>query len=57
MLARVNCKVNLIMFNPHAGTCFQPSKDDDVTSFRSALLQRGLVCTIRDSRGNGKIGE
>ncbi|KXZ47632.1 hypothetical protein GPECTOR_34g791 [Gonium pectorale] len=55
MLSRVNCKVNLIVFNPHAGTRFQPSTDEDVSAFRSALVQRGLVCTIRDSRGDDEM--
>ncbi|EFJ41566.1 hypothetical protein VOLCADRAFT_42666, partial [Volvox carteri f. nagariensis] len=55
MLARVNCKVNLIMFNPHAGTRFQPSTEEAVTAFRSALVQAGMVCTIRDSRGDDEM--
>ncbi|GLC36656.1 hypothetical protein PLESTM_000486100 [Pleodorina starrii] len=55
MLSRVHCKVNLIVFNPHAGTRFQPSTEQAVTDFRSALVQRGLVCTIRDSRGDDEM--
>ena len=32
----VRCKVNLIYFNPHAGTHFQTSHDNDVLEFRCA---------------------
>ena len=38
-------------FNPHKGTRFQPSTDEDISAFRSALIRSGMVCTIRDSRG------
>ncbi|GLI60883.1 hypothetical protein VaNZ11_003103 [Volvox africanus] len=55
MMSRVNCKINLIVFNPHVGTRFQSSTDEAVTAFRSALVQRGLVCTIRDSRGDDEM--
>ncbi|KAG2435216.1 hypothetical protein HXX76_007299 [Chlamydomonas incerta] len=55
MLRRVNCKVNLIVFNPHKGTRFQPSTDEDISAFRSALIQQGMVCTIRDSRGDDEM--
>ncbi|GFR44485.1 hypothetical protein Agub_g5748 [Astrephomene gubernaculifera] len=55
MLSRVQCKVNLIVFNPHEGTRFQPSRPEDVTAFRSHLISRGLVCTIRDSRGDDEM--
>ncbi|GIL50442.1 hypothetical protein Vafri_6565 [Volvox africanus] len=55
MLSRVNCKINLIVFNPHVGTRFQPSTDEAVTAFRSVLVQRGFVCTIRDSRGDDEM--
>ncbi|KAG2489539.1 hypothetical protein HYH03_011990 [Edaphochlamys debaryana] len=55
MLSRVNCKVNLICFNPHAGTRFRPSTDEAICAFRSVLIQSGLVCTIRDSRGDDEM--
>eukprot|EP00198_Chlamydomonas_reinhardtii_P012403 XP_001701740.1 predicted Fe-S-cluster redox enzyme [Chlamydomonas reinhardtii] len=55
MLRRVNCKVNLIVFNPHKGTRFQPSTDEDISAFRSALIRSGMVCTIRDSRGDDEM--
>ena len=51
LTAKVECKFNLIMFNTHEGTRFQASSTQQVLDFRSVLIQAGLVCTIRDSRG------
>jgi adenine C2-methylase RlmN of 23S rRNA A2503 and tRNA A37 len=31
--------VNLIEFNPHDGTPFQPSTEESLTEFRSILVQ------------------
>lgn len=47
----VECKFNLIVFNPHKGTQFEASPREAVLQFRSILIQGGLVCTVRDSRG------
>jgi 23S rRNA (adenine2503-C2)-methyltransferase len=55
MLEPINCKVNLILFNPHAGTRFFPSENEQVLAFRSVLIQGGRVCTIRDSRGDDEM--
>lgn len=44
-------QINLIVFNPHAGTRFKPSLDADIDAFRGTLVRRGLVATVRDSRG------
>ncbi|EFN56750.1 hypothetical protein CHLNCDRAFT_22096, partial [Chlorella variabilis] len=35
----IRCKINLIVFNPHAGTSFQPSTPERVYAFRSILIQ------------------
>ena len=51
LVARVECKINLIVFNSHEGTPFVASTRDAVQEFRSILIQGGLVCTVRDSRG------
>ncbi len=39
------CMVNLIVFNPHEGTQFQRSADDDVRAFRRVLVDGGKVGT------------
>lgn len=48
-------QVNLICFNPFAGTRFRSSPMADVLAFRSVLIQGGRVCTIRDSRGDDEM--
>lgn len=48
-------QVNLICFNPFAGTRFRPSPMEQVLQFRSVLIQGGRVCTIRDSRGDDEM--
>lgn len=55
LLETVKAKINLIVFNPHAGTKFQPSEGQRVKSFRSILIQGGRVCTVRDSRGDDEM--
>lgn len=47
--------MNLIVFNPHAGTRFLPSLDAELLAFRSILIKSGRVCTIRDSRGDDEM--
>jgi hypothetical protein len=39
LLDGIAAKVNLIEFNPHEGTPFQPSTEDDVIAFRNILAQ------------------
>jgi 23S rRNA (adenine2503-C2)-methyltransferase len=48
-------QVNLICFNPFAGTRFRASPMEQVLAFRSVLIQGGRVCTIRDSRGDDEM--
>jgi hypothetical protein len=48
-------QVNLIVFNPFAGTRFKPSSISQVLAFRSVLIQAGRICTIRDSRGDDEM--
>ncbi|MEW5297772.1 MAG: hypothetical protein WDW36_000956 [Sanguina aurantia] len=55
LLQDVRAKVNLIVFNPHAGTRFLPSLDPELLAFRSTLIKSGRVCTIRDSRGDDEM--
>jgi 23S rRNA m2A2503 methyltransferase len=44
-------KLNLIPFNPFPGTQYRRSPPDVIERFRDELMQRGLVVTIRKTRG------
>jgi 23S rRNA (adenine2503-C2)-methyltransferase len=44
-------KVNLIPFNPYPGTRYRRSPPGAILRFRDELLQRGLIATIRRTRG------
>ncbi len=48
----VPCKINLIPFNPYPGGRYVRSAPDVISRFRDALLQAGLVATIRKTRGD-----
>ena len=45
-------KVNLIPFNPFRGTRYRRSPAQVIQRFRDELLQRGLLATIRRTRGD-----
>ena len=45
-------KVNLIPFNPFPGTHYRRSPADAIQRFRDELLQRGVLATIRRTRGD-----
>jgi 23S rRNA (adenine2503-C2)-methyltransferase len=45
-------KVNLIPFNPFPGTRYQRSSAAAIQRFRDELLQRGVLATIRRTRGD-----
>jgi 23S rRNA (adenine2503-C2)-methyltransferase len=45
-------KVNLIPFNPFAGTCFERSSADTIQFFQNRLRDRGIVATTRRTRGD-----
>lgn len=45
-------KVNLIPFNPFPGTQFRRSPPAVIQRFRDELLQRGVLATIRRTRGD-----
>jgi 23S rRNA (adenine2503-C2)-methyltransferase len=44
-------KINLIPFNPFPGTAYRRSPPERIVQFRDELLARGLVATIRRTRG------
>ena len=52
LLADRPAKVNLIPFNPFAGTRFTRSPDAAIAAFQERLRERGLVTTTRKTRGD-----
>jgi 23S rRNA (adenine2503-C2)-methyltransferase len=52
LLAGHPAKVNLIPFNPYAGTPFQRSSEAAIGQFRDLLLRGGVMATVRRTRGN-----
>lgn len=51
LMAPLRAKVNLIFFNPFAGSEFKPSSREAVERFQAVLLKGNLTATIRESRG------
>jgi 23S rRNA (adenine2503-C2)-methyltransferase len=45
-------KLNLIPFNPYPGTPYRRSPQAAIEKFRDVLMQRGLIVTIRKTRGD-----
>ena len=52
LLAGQDCKVNLIPFNSFAGTRYRRSPEPVITRFRDLLMKRGVIATIRRTRGD-----
>jgi 23S rRNA (adenine2503-C2)-methyltransferase len=48
----VPCKLNLIPFNPFAGSGFATSPRERIRAFAHALQDAGIVATIRKTRGD-----
>jgi len=51
LLNGIKAKVNLILFNSHEGSEFKKPNIEKVKKFRDYLNSKGLICTIRLSRG------
>lgn len=51
LLEGIKAKVNLIYFNPYGGTEFKRPEVKDMVAFQEYLTKRGLLCTIRESKG------
>ena len=51
LLHGIKAKVNLIYFNPYEGTDYDRPTRADMVAFQEYLIQHGLLCTIRDSKG------
>ncbi|MBN2606064.1 MAG: 23S rRNA (adenine(2503)-C(2))-methyltransferase RlmN [Thiotrichales bacterium] len=52
LLGDLPCKVNLIPFNPFKGTPYQRSSNNAVRRFQDKLVNAGLKCTVRKTRGD-----
>lgn len=51
LLEGIKSKVNLIYFNPHPGSIYERPSKKNVVAFQEFLVKRGLLCTIRESKG------
>jgi 23S rRNA (adenine2503-C2)-methyltransferase len=51
LLNGLKAKVNLIYFNPYEGTDFKRPEPKSMREFQKFLLNRGVLCTIRESKG------
>ncbi|MCW8896277.1 23S rRNA (adenine(2503)-C(2))-methyltransferase RlmN [Sulfurimonas sp.] len=51
LLTDIKAKVNLIYFNPYPGTTYDRPTRADMVAFQEYLVNHGLLCTIRDSKG------
>lgn len=51
LLNKLKAKVNLIYFNPHEYSIYKRPSKEKVEAFREFLVKKGLLCTIRESRG------
>jgi 23S rRNA (adenine2503-C2)-methyltransferase len=52
LLAGQPAKVNLIPFNPFPGTRYHRSEPEAVDRFRDELIRRGVLATVRRTRGD-----
>ena len=51
LLSGIRAKVNLIYFNPYPGTNYERPSKESLIKFQEFLLSKGLLCTIRESKG------
>lgn len=51
LLNGIDAKVNLIFFNPFEGTDYERPSKNSMLRFQQYLLSKGLLCTIRESKG------
>ncbi|HHN48367.1 MAG TPA: 23S rRNA (adenine(2503)-C(2))-methyltransferase RlmN [Bacteroidales bacterium] len=51
VLNGIRCRINLLRFHPIPGTPLQSSNDTTIEWFRKALKEKGIMTTLRQSRG------
>jgi 23S rRNA (adenine2503-C2)-methyltransferase len=52
LLRVLNCKINLIPFNPYFGTIYERSNNEDIEAFKQVLAKAGYITTVRRTRGD-----
>ncbi|KAM3754200.1 hypothetical protein ACB098_03G149000 [Castanea mollissima] len=55
LIEGIPCKINLISFNPHTGSQFQPTSDAKMIEFRNVLAEAGCIVFLRPSRGDDQM--
>ncbi|KMZ70595.1 Ribosomal RNA large subunit methyltransferase N [Zostera marina] len=51
----IPCKINLISFNRHKGSFFEPSSNEKMAEFRNLLAEAGCIVLLRPSRGDDQM--
>lgn len=51
LLNGIDAKINLINFNAHENSEFKRSSEENTKKFAKILQEKGIICTIRASRG------
>ncbi len=51
LLNGIKCRINLIRFHPVPGTHIESSNDEKIQKFKDMLNRKGILTTIRASRG------
>jgi 23S rRNA (adenine2503-C2)-methyltransferase len=51
LLNKIRCRINLIRFHPVPDTPLQSSTDEAIVKFQEALQAKGIMTTLRASRG------
>jgi len=51
ILNGIKCRINLIRFHPVPGSSFRSPDEKEMLDFREALNRKGILTTIRSSRG------
>ena len=51
LLNSIPSKVNLIYFNPYPGSPYERPDEETMKKFQKYLLDKGITCTIRESKG------
>lgn len=51
ILNGIKCRINLIRFHPIPGTPLQSSSNEEILRFQTGLKRKGILTTIRASRG------
>ncbi|XP_059649020.1 uncharacterized protein LOC132294976 [Cornus florida] len=55
LIQGIPCKINLISFNPHSGSQFKPTREEEMIEFRNFLAAAGCVVFLRLSRGDDQM--